>query len=200
MRSLAVDVVVVGAGIAGASVAAALAEDRDVVLLEREPFPGMHSTGRSAALFSEIYGGAAVRALSRASRDFFYSPPSGFASVPLVRRRGALHLASWAQIGALETFCTLPDVASAIQSLTAREAIALCPILREQFVAAAALETASADVDVDALHQGWLRLLKARSGTLMVDAEVIALSRNKHGWRVTTRDREITAPTIVNAA
>ena len=200
MRSLAVDVVVVGAGIAGASVAAALAEDRDVVLLEREPFPGMHSTGRSAALFSEIYGGAAVRALSRASRDFFYSPPSGFASVPLVRRRGALHLASRTQIGALEKFCTLPDVAPAIQSLTGREAIALCPILREQYVAAAALETASADVDVDALHQGWLRLLKARAGTLMVEAEVVAISRDARGWRVTTRDREITAPTIVNAA
>ena len=200
MSTLAVDVVVVGAGIAGASVAAILADDQAVVLLERESFPGMHSTGRSAALFSQIYGGAAVRALSRASRDFFYSPPAGFASVPLVRRRGALHLASRAQIGALETFCALPDVVPAIQSLTAREAIALCPILREEYVAAAALETASADVDVDALHQGWLRLLKARSGTLMVDAEVVAISRNERGWRVATRDREITAPTIVNAA
>ncbi len=131
-----VDVLVIGAGIAGASAAALLAETQTVVMLEREVAPGMHSTGRSAALFSEIYGGVAVRALSRASRDFLYNPPPGFAEAPIVRPRGALHIASETQIDALDAFCALPDVAPAIQRLGADEARALCNILRLDYVAA----------------------------------------------------------------
>ncbi|KAB2870545.1 MAG: FAD-dependent oxidoreductase, partial [Bauldia sp.] len=74
------DIAVVGAGIAGASVAAELAPFARVVLLEREAQPGYHTTGRSAALFSETYGPPAIRALSRASAPFFRAPPAGFAA------------------------------------------------------------------------------------------------------------------------
>ena len=200
MAKLEVDVVVIGAGIAGASVAALLAETLKVVVVEREAFPGMHSTGRSAALFSEIYGGAAVRALSRASRAFLHGPPAGFAEVSLVRPRGALHIASTPQRAALEAFRALPDIAPAVTYLTAKECRALCPILREDYVAAGALESASADVDVDALHQGYLRLLKTRGGTLLVGAEVAALSRDDAGWRVVAGETEICAGIVVNAA
>jgi D-arginine dehydrogenase len=85
-----VDVVVVGAGIAGASIAYFLAPHVRVVVLEREAHPGYHSTGRSAALFSETYGTPQVRALSRASRAFLEHPPAGFAESPILTRRGAL--------------------------------------------------------------------------------------------------------------
>src|SRR5436305_15291636 len=80
-----VDFVVVGAGIAGASVAAALAERGSVAVLEMEEHPGYHSTGRSAALYSAIYGNSVIRALSRASRQFLFEPPSGFTPHPLVK-------------------------------------------------------------------------------------------------------------------
>ena len=200
MTRLQVDVVVVGAGIAGASVAAILAKQLKVAVVEREAFPGMHSTGRSAALFSEIYGGEAVRALSRASRAFLHAPPEGFAGAPLVRPRGALHIASASQCAALDAFCALPDVAPAIKRLTALESRALCPILREDHVAAGALEAASADVDVDALHQGYLRLFKARGGSLLMDAEVSTLSRDGAGWRLAAREAEIAASIIIDAA
>jgi D-arginine dehydrogenase len=200
MNSVTTEVVVIGAGIAGASVAAALAQTHKVIVLEREAFPGMHSTGRSAALFSEIYGSAPIRALSRASRDFLYSPPKGFAEAPLVRPRGALHIASAAQMDKLDAFCALPDVAASVQRLNGLEARAQCSILREDYVAAAVLETASADVDVDVLHQGWLRQLKATGGKLMVDAEVVRISRIETGWRVETPDLQIDAAVVVNAA
>ena len=200
MNRTDVDVVVIGAGIAGASVGALLAETLKVVVLEREAFPGMHSTGRSAALFSEIYGSAPIRALSRASRDFLYSPPSGFAEAPIVRARGALHIASAAQRDALDAFCALPDVAPAIRRQSADAARALCPILRPDYVAAAALETASADVDVDVLHQAWLRQLKARGGRLMVNAEVKNLIRQGDVWRIETPEETIAARIVVNAA
>lgn len=200
MNTTTADAVVIGAGIAGASAAAALAQTHKVIVLEREAFPGMHSTGRSAALFSEIYGSPVIRALSRASRQFLYSPPEGFVDAPIVRPRGALHIASTAQMAKLEAFCALPDVAPSIRRLTAAEARAQCSILREGYVAGAALETGSADVDVNVLHQGWLRQLKALGGELIVNAEVVRLSRSEAGWRVETPDLRIDAKTVINAA
>jgi D-arginine dehydrogenase len=160
----------------------------------------MHSTGRSAALFSEIYGSAAIRALSRASREFLYSPPADFVDVPIVRQRDVLHIASAAQMADLDAFCALPDVAPAIQRLTPADAIRLCPMLRADYVAGAALESASADVDVDVLHQGWLRQLRARDGRLILDAEVVGLTRTHSGWRVDTPDLQIEAKVVLNAA
>src|SRR3954453_811849 len=84
------DFVIVGGGIAGASVGFFLAPHARVIVLEREPQPGYHSTGRSAALFMETYGPEQVRALARASRDFFENPPAGFVDHPLLSRRGTL--------------------------------------------------------------------------------------------------------------
>jgi len=155
------DAIIIGGGHNGLTCAAYLAIGGcKVVVLEREAFPGVHSTGRSAALFSEIYGSPPVRALSRASRGFLHEPPAEFTDTPLVRPRGALHIASAAQLEALERFAELPDVAPAVRRLDAQEARTQCPILKPDFIAAAALEAGSADIDVDALHQGWLRAVK----------------------------------------
>ena len=86
----AIDAVVIGAGIAGASVAYFMSNHAKVVVLERESHPGVHSTGRSAALFSESYGNEQIRALTRASRAFLERPPRGFAENALLSPRGAL--------------------------------------------------------------------------------------------------------------
>jgi D-arginine dehydrogenase len=195
-----VDVVVIGGGIAGVSVAATLAETLQVVVLERESHPGLHSTGRSAALFSEIYGGETVRALSRGSREFLYSPPAGFAESTLVRPRDTLHIATAAQEERLDEFANLPDVAPAIRRLDGAAAHALCPILRQDQVVAGALETASADLDVNGLHQGWLRQLRARGGRLLVNAEVNTLQHTGSAWRLETADSIIHADVVINAA
>jgi len=200
MSGAEVDIAVIGGGIAGASVGAILASTHKVVVLEREAFPGMHSTGRSAALFSEIYGGEPVRALSRASRDFLFSPPEGFVDAPIVRPRGALHLASASQLAALDALCSLPDVGASMRRLSAAEALAQCPILRSDYVAGGALETASADVDVDVLHQGWLRQLKARGGELVVNAEVRDLRPEPSGWIIETANSTLKARVVINAA
>src|SRR5512140_3371061 len=92
------EAVVIGAGIAGASMAAELAASCRVLLLERESQPGYHTTGRSAALFTETYGGAVKRALSHASKPFLQRPPTGFASVPLLTPRGTLLAATGSQL------------------------------------------------------------------------------------------------------
>ena len=100
-----VDVVVVGAGIAGASLAYELAADRQVVLLEREERPGYHSSGRSAAMLIASYGTDAVRGLTRASRPFFEYPPEGFVDTPLLSVRGYLHIARADQLERFERAC-----------------------------------------------------------------------------------------------
>lgn len=92
------DVLIIGAGIAGSSLAWRLARNgQAVLLLERESQPGMHSTGRSAAMFMESYGPPGVRALTRASRDFYLHPPPGFADQSLLAPRQALFVATPAQ-------------------------------------------------------------------------------------------------------
>jgi D-arginine dehydrogenase len=194
------DVVVIGAGMAGASAAAEIARTRRVVLLERESQPGYHSTGRSAALFSETYGNTVVRALTRASRDFFYTPPEGFAEHPLVRTRGSLHIARNDQLAKLTAFFALPDVAANARLVDANEAKRICPLLRDGYAAAAILEPDAADVDVHALHQGYLRQFRARGGVLVTDASVTALQKAPANWIVRTTAGEFAAPIVVNAA
>ena len=95
------DVIVIGAGIAGASFACFAAERARVIVLEREAHPGMHATGRSAVMYSASYGSAQVRALTRASRPFFDAPPAGFAPHPILKTRGALVIGSAAQASAI---------------------------------------------------------------------------------------------------
>src|SRR5215469_11311294 len=124
------DILIIGAGIAGASAAAELARTHKVVLLEGESAPGYHSTGRSAAVFSESYGNSAVRAMTRASRDFFYHPPADFSPHPLLKPRSWLHVASASQAPALEQFLATEDIAARVQRISPEEALALSPLLR----------------------------------------------------------------------
>jgi D-arginine dehydrogenase len=195
------DILVIGAGIAGASVAAELARTHRVVVLEGEDAPGYHSTGRSAAVFSESYGNGAVRALTRASRDFFYHPPADFSPSPLIKRRSWLHVASATQAVALEQFLTTEDVASRVRRIGPEEALALSPLLRPETVAGGgAYEPDAADIDVHALHQGYLRLLRQRNGTMVTGAHVTAATHTEGKWRIKSGAGEFTAGTVINAA
>lgn len=189
-------VIIIGAGMAGASLAYELAGQADVTLIERESHPGYHTTGRSAAMFTETYGPAPIRALTRASRAFYENPPDGFATTPILTPRGVLLTAEPDQAA------LIPDalVSGATQALTAAEAQAQVPVLRGERLAGAVAEPAARAIDVDALLQGYLRGFKARGGTLVCDAPVTALTRAGTGWRVTTPQGGFAADVIVNAA
>ena len=67
-REPSYDVAIIGAGMAGASLAAAIAGAASVLILEAEARPGYHATGRSAAFWSETYGGPLIQPLTSASR------------------------------------------------------------------------------------------------------------------------------------
>lgn len=195
------DVIVVGAGMAGASVAADLSRTHKVVVLEEAHAPGYHATGRSAALFLETYGNGPVRALSRASRRFFYAPPPVFGPYPLVAPRGALYTARADQIELLEKVLAQGGTAAQMRRVDTVEALALSPALRfESAAAGGAFEESAADIDVHALHQGYLRIFRERGGFIATDAPVAALSRNGTHWKAETPVGAFHAAHLINAA
>jgi D-arginine dehydrogenase len=185
---------------AGASIAAHLALHASVRLLEMESQPGYHSTGRSAALFSEFYGNGDIRALTRASRTFFHSPPQSFCSTPLVKPRPVLIIARSGQLTALEQFCRSVEPADAIEMKSPDEALQLWPGLRPEYLAAAAFTRDSADIEVHELHQGYLRLFQARNGVLTARTQVIGLQHEAGRWSVATPHGTVRAAIVVNAA
>jgi len=194
------DVIILGAGMAGASLAAELAPQRRVVLLEREDQPGRHATGRSAAMFFESYGNATVRALTRASRDFLLHPPQGFTEAPLMQRRDAMIFADTSRLVQLDTMLSAPGAAACLHRIGASEALRICPILRPQAVAGALLDVSGHDMDVSALHQAYLRQARRGAVQLVLDAGETALSRADGLWQVKVRSQVFSAPVLVNAA
>ena len=196
------DFVIIGAGIAGASMGWELAGQRRVLLLERESQPGYHTTGRSAALYSATYGTPNIRALTRASRAFYDAPPPEFGTSPILTPRGVVYLAGPDQLDLLDAaYAEILPLNPGVRRLTRDELLAELPCLRPEAVAAGMSEPGAADIDVHALHQGYLRGLRQRGGAIRCNAEVTGLQRLDDGWRVRLAGGEaITAGAVVNAA
>ena len=193
------DVVVVGAGIAGASAAWFLAARHlSVVVLEAEPAAGMHATGRSAALLTETYGPPPVLGLVRASRPFIVEPPDGFAAPPLTSDRGALWIARADQAGALRDLAVSWDAPH--DELDDAGCRALVGLLRPEAGAIGIHEPGAVDLDVDALLQGFVRGAWAMGAVLATLAPVIAIDARSSGWRVRTRAGDVDTPVVVDAA
>ena len=195
------DFLVVGAGMAGASAAYELAGLGSVILLEREDMPGYHTTGRSAAVFTEAYGNRTIRGITTASRAFYDAPPDGFGDDPLLTPRGGLFIGREDQRATLQQhYEDCHDLVTSVALVDGAEACRLVPILRPDYVAGAVYEPDAMGIDVNALHQGYLRGLKARDGTLVTDAELTGLARNGGTWDIETRAGNYQAPVVVNAA
>ena len=196
-----VDVLIVGGGMAGSALASSLAGGgRSVVIVEAESHAGYHATGRSAAVFSQTYGGPVIRALSTASRRFFDEPPAGFADQPLVMPRGQLHVADAASEGRLEDLARNGDIAAVTRRLSTRAVLELVPVLRPALVVSGLLEPGARDIDVHGLQQAYLRKFRAAGGQIALDGKVTALQRCVGGWRVQTSRGAFRAELVVNAA
>ena len=196
-----VDVIVIGAGIAGASAAYALSKAASVLLLEREDQPGYHTTGRSAAVFAPAYGNRPIRQLTKASRAFYDDLAGGLADQPVLHPRGELLIARGDQLDALERVeADLRREIDELERLDADAALARLPALRPGYTAAALADASAMDMDVSAIHQGFLKGFRRRGGHLMVDAEVTGLRKVRTGWEVTCKSGQFFAGVVVNAA
>lgn len=179
------DVVVIGGGIAGASVAYELAADRSVLLLEAEPELGRHSTARSAATWIPGHGTDVTRALITASGPRFARLAADLGTPPLLRPLDVLW-AAFDEPGEATLEAMLAERAGepdAPVAVTSQEAHDRAPTLRPGAVRAAALSSAAA-VDTDALHQAYVRGLKARGGSVRTATPARSIERDAHGWRV----------------
>ena len=195
------DVLVIGGGIAGASIGYELASDRSVGLLDMEATLAHHTTGRSAAMFLESYGGRTIRLLTSASRAFLHDPPDGFgrpvlAELPMVwvapHGRGddlrALHAA-------------VSEFVPAVEMLSAADAADASKVVRREWVEAGMVEPDASEIDVAALHGGFVSGLRARGGVVHTSAGVVSLQRLGDVWQVTDRSGAVySAPVVVNAA
>ena len=172
-----------------------------MILLERESQCGYHSTGRSAASFTENYGGDVVRRLAMASRAFLEGPPTGFCDHPLLAPRGMITIARTDQLALLDQ--QLERARAFVPSITnidVAAAITRIPVLRQEYVAGAFIEPHSKDLDVHGLHQGFLKGARTRGARIVVNAEAHTLERGRAHWSVATPAGTFCAPTLLNAA
>ncbi len=186
------DIVIVGGGIAGASLGAEVAGKRRTLIIEAEENCGYHSTGRSAAFWLESYGGPNVALLTSASKVFLDRPPSQFAESGFLNQRGAVHLSDgdWPEV---------PDGVIA-KRLDREELERLIPGIRPRW-SKALLEPGCADIDVAALHAAYLRRFRREGGTSAMSSRLISAEQRAEGWSIAIQDgTAITASIIVNAA
>ena len=186
------DVLIIGGGIAGASLAAEIAGKVRTAIVEAESHCGYHSTGRSAAFWLESYGGPIVAQLSAASHAFLDSPPADFADRTFLRRRGALHV----------TQSDLPDLPDGVEARVVErtELEGLVPGIRAGWDRAL-LEPGCADIDVAGLHAAYLRRFEALGGTIQTDARLIGGRFEDGSWLLRFETGEtLSAGIVVNAA
>lgn len=197
------DYVIVGAGMAGVSLAYRLPEEAHVLVLERESHAAYHSTGRSAAMFVETYGTETIRALTVAGNDFFSHPPAGFSDQPILLPRGVLYVGTAEQQGLLDSqYQDWHEQGLDVSRLSAEEALAMVPCLDPAQLAGALYDGQGQDMDVHALHQGFLKGAQAKGVKLRLDTEVLSAKWDGECWEVQLNSEPTTLRTrvLVNAA
>lgn len=195
-------VIVVGAGIAGASAAWSLAASLDdVTLLELENQPGTHATGRSAAILSETSGLREVCALAVASRSFFTTPPTDFCSAALLSPRGLLWVNDNPDDPANDALVvSAQSVGVALEALDPRQAQDLVPVLRREWVGTALHEPNAMSIDVAQLLDGYVRGFRARGGTVSMSTPALRLHHDGSAWTVDTGVEQLRCDIVINAA
>ncbi|MDX0443785.1 FAD-dependent oxidoreductase [Sinorhizobium medicae] len=195
------DIVIIGGGIAGLSLAYFLNPHRSVAVLEREEAIGYHSTGRSAAEFVLRYNASEICALARISKAFFHRPPEGFSDVPLLRQRGGVMIASAEKLQRFEKLLAEERAFTPeIERLTKDEAIARVPILKAEYVAASFYDPNFWDIEVENLLQGYVKGARRNGCEILERQEILAAQHHGPAWLLRTAGGEIGAKIVVNAA
>jgi len=198
--------VVVGAGIAGASAAAFLAQampDGGVVLVEQEALPAQHASGRSASVLSETSGHVAVCALARLSRPFFESPPTGFSDHALLSPRGLMWVGEHGDEVLLDQLAVVgASIRPSVRRVTPDDVATHLPTFAPEAIAAGGVfEPDAMAIDTATVMAGFVRMLRSAGGDLLVTAEAVRLERHDDGsWTVIAGEHRLRTPVVVNAS
>lgn len=197
------DFIIIGGGIAGASAGFELCKKGRVIIVEKESQAGYHTTGRSSAIFQKSYNKCdpLLNILVRTSEDFLRHPPEGFAPQPLLEDRPLIYITRPENQDALDLLQgKLSDIDVRTEFIGNQAAGQLMPVLAPKYQGRVLLEHGAADIDVSALHQGYLRAIKNAGGEIITKAEVIALAKQDDLWQVTTTKDIYQAKIVINAA
>jgi D-arginine dehydrogenase len=194
------DFVIVGAGIAGASLAAELACHASVLLIEAEAYPGYHATGRSVAFWTESYGGPGVQPLTTASGSFFLKPPTDFADQSFITPRGCLHIGtSDDEALAHKLMADFKTSELEFEALDVKRISSRVPgILPDWNIGL--WEAGCCDIDAAALHAAYLRKAKRDGGQLHCLAPLRQAKFSGGLWKIETATGNFTAKSVINAA
>jgi len=197
-----VDILVIGAGIAGCSLTYRLADKANILVVDTESYAGHHATGRSAAMYIASYGTPTIRALTRASRAFFDAPPKGFTEQPLLGERGLLYLVNKQQIAFKDkTLLEMRASGANLIELSPQEAASKVSCINIDQLHGGLFEADAMDIDVDALLQGFVRGAKQHGAKFHHKVSVIQANYKDDKWHVHLSDgTELTATIVVNAA
>ncbi len=201
MTEQSADIVVIGAGAAGLSAAYFLSADANVTVVEAEAQPAYHSSGRSAAMYIEGYENPEVQALTIAGKNFFFSPPEGFAEHALVTPCGGLTAAGPGEDEALQRYLSAwQKGCPELVKIGPEETRELVPLLRTDWITAAAYDPTWHNIDVHGLLSGFQKGIRQNGGTVRCDFRVTAINRTDGRWQLTAADTSIEADLVVNAA
>lgn len=188
------DIIVIGAGIAGTSAAAALAGSAHVLVLDQEAQPGYHSTGRSAATWAPFYGPDVIQQLTAASKPTLSNPATDMGGNPFTGPRGEMMLGRTGDEEEIDR-----HKAFGMQSIKRDEALEYVPLLKESVTHVLYTDN-MLSIDVDALHQAYIKKLKSGKGGIKCDQQVTSLEYSENKWTVNTTTAQFHAPIVINAA
>ncbi|MDX3909170.1 MAG: FAD-dependent oxidoreductase [Sphingobium sp.] len=194
------DIIIIGGGIAGASLGAEIAAHARVLILEMEDITGYHATGRSVAFWTESYGGPAVQPLTSASGPLLANPDSNFSSTSFLHPRGAIHIGRQENRLSIDNFThQFAGSGISLDRLQASDLAARIPGLREEWTHGIS-EPSTADIDVGALHAAYFRQFARCGGALQTGARLMAAKHDHQGWTVETTGGSFRCVTLVDAA
>ena len=189
------DIIIIGAGIAGASLASELSDTHNVILLEREDHAGYHATGRSAAIFLPTYGPAVIQALTKASGAFFHNTPKDFCPTPLLSPRSTMMVAKTGDEAHINE-----ALAVGMCEIDISETQKRIPPLNTNLYNRAFVDDDTSDIEVDVLLHAHLKKFKQNGGKLLRRSEVTAIEKTSDGWKIQCKNETYTGAIIVNAA
>jgi D-arginine dehydrogenase len=193
------DVAIVGAGMAGASLAAELAPHLSVIMIEAESHAGYHATGRSAAFWSETYGGPLIQPLTSASEGFLKAPSVSFSDRAFLQPRGAILVAEDEGKAVLDAMLREFEGSVELRRFGRPELERRIPGIRPGW-SHCVYEASCADIDVAALHQAYLKAARGSGAQLLLDTRLEGARRTAGGWALATTQGDVQAAILVNAA
>ena len=195
------DIIVLGSGIAGISIASELSEYLNVCVLEKEGLISYHSTGRSLAFYLESYGNEVIRQLTSASKDFFYNRIDTTSKNILIKKRGVIHIANKFQTIKLKNlYETLTKNNENFKILNKLQTMELLPCLNDEYVDSSIYDSEASDIDVNAIYNIYLKNLTKNNGKVITDIKITEFLHQVHGWKILTNQDEFYTKIIVNAA